>query len=73
MGRQREFSNEKNRVDRRVQYYKCRTRKLFIQNMSAYLDWITQAGIVCMADISYKTVNYTSQPHFYCKYFDIEF
>lgn len=42
-----EFSNEKNRVDRRVQYYKCRTRRLFIQDMSAYLDWITQAGIVC--------------------------
>lgn len=39
-----EFSNEKNRVDRRVQYYKTRSRKLFIQNMSSYLEWITQAG-----------------------------
>lgn len=41
-----EFSNERNRVDRRVQYYKCRNRKQFIEDMSSYLDWITQAGFI---------------------------
>lgn len=40
----REFSNEKNRVDRRVQYHKFRTKKMFVEAMSSYLDWITQAG-----------------------------
>lgn len=39
-----EFSNEKNRVDRRVQYHKFRTKKMFVEAMSSYLDWITQAG-----------------------------
>lgn len=42
--RRSEFSNEKNRVDRRVQYYKFRNRQMFVTAMSAYLDWITQAG-----------------------------
>lgn len=39
-----EFSNEKNRVDRRVQYYKTRSRTLFLDHMSSYLEWISQAG-----------------------------
>lgn len=39
-----EFSNEKNRVDRRVQYHKLRSRQTFVEAMTSYLDWITQAG-----------------------------
>lgn len=43
-GYPREFSNERGRVERRAQYHKARTRKMFIEAMAAYLDWITQAG-----------------------------
>lgn len=50
-----EFSNEKNRVDRRVQYYKCRNRKLFVEDMSSYLDWITQAGYLQKPKSSHST------------------
>lgn len=39
-----EFSNEKNRVDRRMQYYKFREQEMFVTAMTSYLDWITQAG-----------------------------
>lgn len=41
-----EFSNEKNRVDRRVQYHKERSRKTLVENMTSYLNWITQAGLL---------------------------
>lgn len=40
-----EFSNEKNRVDRRVQYQKFRNQQMFVGAMTSYLDWITQAGV----------------------------
>lgn len=41
-----EFSNERGRVERRAQFQKCRTRQMFVEAMTAYLDWITQAGSV---------------------------
>lgn len=43
---QREFSNERGRVERRAQFHKSRTRQMFVEAMTAYLDWITQAGFV---------------------------
>lgn len=41
----REFSNERGRVERRAEFHKCRSRKMFTEEMSAYLSWITQAGV----------------------------
>lgn len=41
-----EFSNERGRVERRAQFQKCRTRQMFVEAMTAYLDWITQAGFI---------------------------
>jgi len=41
----REFSNERGRVERRAQFHKCRSRQMFTEAMSAYLNWITQAGV----------------------------
>lgn len=40
----REFSNERNRVERRMEFQKCRFRAMFQTAMVSYLDWITQAG-----------------------------
>lgn len=42
----REFSNERGRVERRAEFQKTRTRQMFAEAMTAYLDWITQAGFV---------------------------
>lgn len=42
----REFSNERGRVERRAQFHKCRSRQMFTEAMSAYLNWITQAGVL---------------------------
>lgn len=41
----REFSNERNRVERRMEFQKCRFRAMFQTAMVSYLDWITQAGL----------------------------
>lgn len=41
----REFSNERGRVERRAEFHKCRSRQMFTEAMSAYLSWITQAGV----------------------------
>uniref|UniRef100_A0A1B0AMT3 Ion transport domain-containing protein n=1 Tax=Glossina palpalis gambiensis TaxID=67801 RepID=A0A1B0AMT3_9MUSC len=38
-----EFSNERNRVERRMEFQKCRFRAMFQTAMVSYLDWITQA------------------------------
>lgn len=43
-GKFREFSNERNRVERRMEFQKCRFRAMFQTAMVSYLDWITQAG-----------------------------
>jgi hypothetical protein len=40
----REFSNERGRVERRAEFHKIRSRKMFTAAMSAYFSWITQAG-----------------------------
>ncbi|XP_055637968.1 voltage-dependent calcium channel type A subunit alpha-1-like isoform X5 [Toxorhynchites rutilus septentrionalis] len=45
-----EFSNERGRVERRAQFQKCRTRQMFVEAMTAYLDWITQAEEVILAE-----------------------
>lgn len=42
----REFSNERGRVERRAEFHKCRSRQMFTVAMSAYLSWITQAGVI---------------------------
>lgn len=47
----REFSNEKNRVDRRVQYQKFRNQQMFVGAMTSYLDWITQAGVMKIRNV----------------------
>ena len=41
----REFSNERGRVERRAQFHKCRTSQMFTEAMTAYLNWIEQAGV----------------------------
>lgn len=41
----REFSNERGRVERRAEFQKCRTRKMFSEAMSSYLSWIILAGV----------------------------
>ncbi|XP_055380450.1 voltage-dependent calcium channel type A subunit alpha-1 isoform X7 [Condylostylus longicornis] len=45
-----EFSNERNRVERRVQFQKMRSTQLFQDAMAAYLNWITQAEEVILAE-----------------------
>lgn len=47
----REFSNERGRVERRAQYQRSRSRQMFIDAMIAYLDWITQAGVIIRVPI----------------------
>lgn len=42
----REFSNERGRVERRAQFQKERARALFNQDFNAYLNWITEAGLI---------------------------
>uniref|UniRef100_A0A1B0A0Y7 Ion transport domain-containing protein n=1 Tax=Glossina pallidipes TaxID=7398 RepID=A0A1B0A0Y7_GLOPL len=41
-----EFSNERNRVERRMEFQKCRFRAMFQTAMVSYLDWITQAELL---------------------------
>lgn len=41
----REFSNERTRVERRAAYQKAKRKRLFTTAFSAYLKWITQAGL----------------------------
>ncbi|KNC23583.1 Voltage-dependent calcium channel type A subunit alpha-1, partial [Lucilia cuprina] len=41
-----EFSNERNRVERRMEFQKCRFRAMFQTAMVSYLDWITQADLL---------------------------
>ncbi|XP_034116081.1 voltage-dependent calcium channel type A subunit alpha-1 isoform X14 [Drosophila albomicans] len=45
-----EFSNERNRVERRMEFQKCRFRAMFQTAMVSYLDWITQAEEVILAE-----------------------
>ncbi|XP_058446082.1 voltage-dependent calcium channel type A subunit alpha-1 isoform X9 [Malaya genurostris] len=45
-----EFSNERGRVERRAQFHKLRKRQMFTGAMTAYLDWITQAEEVILAE-----------------------
>ncbi|XP_035783187.1 voltage-dependent calcium channel type A subunit alpha-1-like isoform X11 [Anopheles albimanus] len=45
-----EFSNERGRVERQAQFHKCRSRQMFIEAMTSYLDWITQAEEVILAE-----------------------
>ncbi|XP_067640092.1 voltage-dependent calcium channel type A subunit alpha-1 isoform X13 [Eurosta solidaginis] len=45
-----EFSNERNRVERRMEFQKCRFRTMFQTAMVSYLDWITQAEEVILAE-----------------------
>ncbi|CAG9783214.1 unnamed protein product [Diatraea saccharalis] len=40
-----EFSNERGRVERREQFQKERARQMFNHDFTAYLDWITEAGV----------------------------
>lgn len=52
----REFSNERGRVERRAQFQKYRSRQMFTEAMSAYLDWITKAGLwSCRKEFIYIT------------------
>ncbi|KOB73804.1 Cacophony, partial [Operophtera brumata] len=46
-----EFSNERGRVEKRAQFLKERTERLFNEDFTGYLNWITDAGVVsmCMA------------------------
>jgi len=39
-----EFSNERARVERRASFYRVRTKQQLSEALSAYLEWITQAG-----------------------------
>ena len=41
----REFSNERGRVERRAQFVKERARAMFNADFTAYLNWITEAGL----------------------------
>ncbi|XP_059224077.1 voltage-dependent calcium channel type A subunit alpha-1 isoform X10 [Stomoxys calcitrans] len=45
-----EFSNERNRVERRMEFQKCRFKTMFQTAMVSYLDWITQAEEVILAE-----------------------
>ncbi|XP_050067941.1 voltage-dependent calcium channel type A subunit alpha-1-like isoform X9 [Anopheles maculipalpis] len=45
-----EFSNERGRVERQAQFHKCRSRQMFVEAMTSYLDWITQAEEVILAE-----------------------
>jgi hypothetical protein len=39
-----EFSNERARVERRASFYRARKKQQFSEALSAYLEWIKQAG-----------------------------
>lgn len=41
-----EFSNERARVERRANFYRARKKQQFSEALSAYLEWITQAGSI---------------------------
>lgn len=41
-----EFSNERGRVERRAEFQKARNKQIFTEAMTAYLDWITQSGVL---------------------------
>lgn len=41
-----EFSNQRARVERRANFYRARTKQQFSEALSAYLEWITQAGSI---------------------------
>ncbi|XP_077299455.1 calcium voltage-gated channel subunit cacophony [Arctopsyche grandis] len=45
-----EFSNERGRVERRAQFQKERIRQQFYQDFGAYLNWITRAEEVILAE-----------------------
>jgi hypothetical protein len=55
----REFSNERGRVERRAQFHKCRSRQMFSEAMSAYLDWITQAGVCYFLALIFVSPSFT--------------
>lgn len=60
----REFSNERGRVERRAQFHKCRSRQMFTEAMSAYLNWITQAGVsFIFFTYCYLSYRYFSRVH----------
>lgn len=40
----REFSNERGRVERRANFHKTRSRQQFADMFGAYLKWITHSG-----------------------------
>lgn len=41
----REFSNERGRVERRANFHKTRSKQQFADMFGAYLEWITHSGI----------------------------
>lgn len=41
-----EFSNQRALVERRARYHKVKSKKQFQQQFSAYISWISQAGIL---------------------------
>ncbi len=43
----REFSNERVRVERREKYRKEKMRREFTQGFTAYFDWVSHAGEYC--------------------------
>ncbi|XP_052754604.1 LOW QUALITY PROTEIN: voltage-dependent calcium channel type A subunit alpha-1 [Galleria mellonella] len=45
-----EFSNERGRVERRAQFQKERAQQIFNQDFTAYLNWITEAEEVILAE-----------------------
>ncbi|XP_045542530.1 voltage-dependent calcium channel type A subunit alpha-1 isoform X24 [Papilio machaon] len=45
-----EFSNERTRVERRAQFQKERARQMFNQDFTAYINWITEAEEVILAE-----------------------
>ncbi|XP_061715728.1 voltage-dependent calcium channel type A subunit alpha-1 isoform X11 [Cydia pomonella] len=45
-----EFSNERGRVERRAQFQKERARQMFNTDFTAYLNWITEAEEVILAE-----------------------
>lgn len=47
----REFSNERGRVERRAQFVKERARAMFNADFNAYLNWITEAGLLNTDDM----------------------
>ncbi|XP_038208535.1 voltage-dependent calcium channel type A subunit alpha-1 isoform X3 [Zerene cesonia] len=45
-----EFSNERTRVERRAQFQKERARQMFNQDFTGYINWITEAEEVILAE-----------------------